>query len=568
MDFDKLIDPVTSTGTLTSLLPMINFYSILIGFIGIYSAWLAIYRLYLSPSAKFPGPRLAALCYWYEFYYDVWPHEGQYTWKIRKLHEKYGPFVRINPCEVHCNDPNFFNVLYVSSAKRKTDKWIWAVRQSWTRMSSFKTLPHDLHKRRRNQVAPFFSKSSIRRLEPLIIGKINKLCSRLEEKSQLDPTSKGVVNLTHAFMALTGDVITKVCFGQPSGFLDLEDLGRDWYEGRVVGSRSNHLLRQFPWLFLLPLGRLSGRKSRMAASLLYAQEKQKELHQRVTTLVEEHSAQITDGKVPDSPEDDSLPENVFASMLDADVPPFEKSVSRLTEEAFTLSGAGTMTTANALNAIVYYILSRPECLTSLREELRKAYPDPSTIHSSADLERLPYLTAVVMEGLRLSKGPPHRFARVSPDEDYSYRRPDGHVEVIPRGIPVGMSFVDILEDPKIFPEPDAFRPERWLPSALGSIPEEAALGEDDDGEMTEDSASRRRKWALSTVFGGGSRMCIGLHLAYSEMYLTTAILVSRFGHRLELYDVDFERDIKITIDGFDAYPGRGHKGLRVMVLPE
>jgi hypothetical protein len=63
-------------------------------------------------------------------------------------------------------------------------------------------------------------------------------------------------------------------------------------------------------------------------------------------------------------------------------------------------------------------------------------------------------------------------------------------------------------------------------------------------------------------------MCIGLHLAWSEMYLTVAILVWRFGDRLELWDVDFERDIKITIDGFDAYPGRGHKGLRVKMLPE
>lgn len=416
-------------------------------------------------------------------------------------------------------------------------------------------------------MAPFFSKSSIRRLEPLIVNKINKLCSRLEAKSQLVPASENVVNLTHAFMALTGDVISKVCFGQPTGLLDLDDLGKDWYEGRVVGSRSNHLLRQFPWLFFLPLGWVSGGKSRTAASLQYAQEKQRELHQRVTNLVEEHNAQTAEGKASNGPEEESLPTTVFSSMLDADVPPCEKSVGRLTEEAFTLTGAGTMTTANALNSIVYYVLSRPECLARLRDEVRAAFPDPSAIRSSADLERLPYLTAVVTEGLRLSKGPPHRFARVSPDEDYTYRRPDDTVETIPRGVPVGMSFIDILEDAEIFPEPHEFRPERWLPSESSSGPAPAAPDYDDGGETTDDPAARRRRWAVSTIFGGGSRMCIGLHLAWSEMYLTTAILVSRFGDRMELYDVDFERDIKITIDGFDAYPGRGHKGLRVRMLP-
>jgi hypothetical protein len=49
----------------------------------------AIYRLYFSPIAKFPGPKLAALTLWYEFYYDV-IKKGRYTWEIEKMHEKYG----------------------------------------------------------------------------------------------------------------------------------------------------------------------------------------------------------------------------------------------------------------------------------------------------------------------------------------------------------------------------------------------------------------------------------------------------------------------------------------------
>lgn len=49
----------------------------------------AIYRLYFSPLARFPGPRLAALTLWYEFYYDV-VCKGRYTWEIQKMHEKYG----------------------------------------------------------------------------------------------------------------------------------------------------------------------------------------------------------------------------------------------------------------------------------------------------------------------------------------------------------------------------------------------------------------------------------------------------------------------------------------------
>lgn len=55
----------------------------------LYLVGLAIYWLYLSPLAKIPGPKLAALTLWYEFYFDV-IQRGQYTFEIRKMHQKHG----------------------------------------------------------------------------------------------------------------------------------------------------------------------------------------------------------------------------------------------------------------------------------------------------------------------------------------------------------------------------------------------------------------------------------------------------------------------------------------------
>lgn len=54
-----------------------------------YVLGLIAYRLWLSPLAKFPGPKLAALTGWYEIYFDAVLH-GKYTFEIGRMHKKYG----------------------------------------------------------------------------------------------------------------------------------------------------------------------------------------------------------------------------------------------------------------------------------------------------------------------------------------------------------------------------------------------------------------------------------------------------------------------------------------------
>jgi hypothetical protein len=51
-------------------------------------AFLAIWRLYFHPLRKIPGPRLAAMTSWYEFYYDV-ICDGQYPKRITQLHKEF-----------------------------------------------------------------------------------------------------------------------------------------------------------------------------------------------------------------------------------------------------------------------------------------------------------------------------------------------------------------------------------------------------------------------------------------------------------------------------------------------
>ena len=119
---------------------------------------LAIYRLYLCPIAKFPGPKLAALTLWYEFYYDV-VCGGQYGRKIAKLHDEYGPIVRVNPYELHIKDSEFYDVLYSGPGSRR-DKWWWQVTLFGNSLSMFGTVDHDLHRLRRGALNPLLLQAS------------------------------------------------------------------------------------------------------------------------------------------------------------------------------------------------------------------------------------------------------------------------------------------------------------------------------------------------------------------------------------------------------------------------
>lgn len=79
----------------------------------------AVYNISpLHPLSHVPGPKLAAATYLPEFYHDV-VKTGRYSSEIRKMHQTYGPIVRINPGEVHCNDPKFSDEIYAVGGRKR-----------------------------------------------------------------------------------------------------------------------------------------------------------------------------------------------------------------------------------------------------------------------------------------------------------------------------------------------------------------------------------------------------------------------------------------------------------------
>lgn len=209
--------------------------------------------------------------------------------------------------------------------------------------------------------------------------------------------------------------------------------------------------------------------------------------------------------------------------------------------------AGTLTTAWCLSVSTYHLLTLPSVLRKLKAELATAIPESGAYVPLATLEQLPYLTACVQEGLRLSCGVSSRLQRVCPDEQLVFK--DGKKEwIIPVNTPVGMTSLLMHYDESVFPDPTSFRPERWLENP------------------------RLDKYLIA--FSRGSRQCIGINLAYAEIYLGLATIFGRFGSVdvrgekdvgiLELFDTD-EKDVEIVGDGITPLVARESQGIRVKV---
>ncbi|KAI4251979.1 MAG: hypothetical protein LQ352_004542 [Teloschistes flavicans] len=508
-------------------------------------AWVvygAIWRLYFSPLAAFPGPRFAALTYWNEFYYDV-VLKGQYTWKILDYHHHYGPIIRINPNELHINDPDFFNVLYVRDSTRKSDKWWWSMRMfGHNDLAVFDTLDHEMHRVRRQPWNPYFSKQSVARLHPLLIQPlVNKFCDRL---TSYQAAAKPVI-MTHAFGDLTADIISEYSFPQGYNNLDHPEFRGKDYDALMALSGLSHWLKQFGWLFPLlnsiPLW-LTKKTSPDTYSFV---QREQNLIRQATEIIATYNGPI------ERKESTARPDLMHA-FLDSNLPPSEKTVEHIKASAQTTIAAGTLTTTHSLVIATYHILANPPILRKLVEEIRTfAKSDGEDMQQLCldlpTLEHMPYLTAIWYETLRVFSGISQRSQRIFPFDSLAYHAslPDDPTNakeyIIPPGTPVGMTGLHIHMNSHIFPDPHTFKPERWLPL------------ESEGGKLLN----------YLVAFGAGSRSCIGRDLAKAEVLTTIATVFGRFGANMQLYETDRERDVDIKHDYFNPAPSGNSNGMMV-----
>ncbi|CRG87070.1 Trichodiene oxygenase [Talaromyces islandicus] len=484
------------------------------------SGWLSylvirsVYRVFLSPIAHIPGPKLAAVTRWYEAYYEI-VRGGQYSFHIDKLHDIYGPIIRVAPDEVHVRDATFYDELYTKNPR--VEKPGWDIKFG----------------------SPGFSRRSILSLEHLIQQQTELLCKRIAEFR----ATKEPLCVTEMLPAFTGDIIMEYAFGFSYKQLESPTF-ESFHEAFMAIGGSAHVASFFPWaiamLDLLPDKWVEKIQPRMA-SLVRLKRDQWSIIGRAIRKNAEHRKETEN--IEEETTESATKTTVFSEILSStSLPTGDKSQQRLADEAQILVAAGVETTAFALSVGIFHIVNTPHIRRLLQDELFAAFPlGYRTMPSLHELEKLPYLRACIQESLRLSYGVSARNPRRHPDRTLRYED-NGKVYLIPKNTKVSMTIVDVHHDENIFPDSFRFMPERWLqePKAPDGRPLEQYL----------------------VTFGKGTRICLGLNLAWAELFFAMGMMFRRFD--FELHETD-ESDVRYRYDFFTPRVKLDSKGVRVIV---
>jgi cytochrome P450 len=184
-------------------------------------------------------------------------------------------------------------------------------------------------------------------------------------------------------------------------------------------------------------------------------------------------------------------------LLAAD--PDEEDITHIKQSAAALYAGGADSTAAGLSFFILAMTAYPEAQAKAQAEIDRVM-GRGRLPGFQDRDKLPYVEAIVKETLRWKPlaplGPPH----MSDEEDeiHGYR--------IPKGAIILPSIKWFSADPAVYPDPDEFRPERFLGPKESPSP-------------------------YGYVFGFGRRICPGRLLADSTMFLTIAQTLAVFDIR-------------------------------------
>ena len=342
-----------------------------------------VYNIYWHPLAKFPGPKLRASTF-LPYYWAMWLGIEPLTTKA--FHEEYGHVVRINPDTLSFITAQAWKDIYgPRPGKVQLTKNTILAQKGYIR--SLSLIQDDAeHARVRALISPAFSERAVREQESLVMNFVDLLIQRL--KTQIDGPMGGEVDLVRWYNFATFDIIGDLSLGQSFDSLKAGKY-HVWISNIFGGLKKlswipivqaypvlEALLSCFVWLF----------PSALEGIRVHREYTKVAMQKRLATKTEKKDfvSFFSHGLT-----DDELDMNAALLLL-----------------------AGSETSATALSAATYYLLTHKVVLDKVCKEVRSAFSSQDEI-TFTSVSQLSYLNAVIEEGFRIFPTVPSTQSRFS-----------------------------------------------------------------------------------------------------------------------------------------------------------
>lgn len=359
--------------------------------------------------------------------------------------------------------------------------------RAWYEISAFKEFlggglilaRNDKWSHTRPALARLFSRPQLRMFAPVILNRAQQLCDEMALEAS------GTVDMQERLLVLSFDTIIKKCFGVS------EERSPMFSEAFCALLSSSQAKMLFPFL-RLPVDKIlfflpAFRKGIAARELL-------------SDLIREHVRKARRDA-------EAYSETILGKLLEEGVSnAYFRKDEQIVSELLTVLFAGHDTTAAAMTFALYFLSLHPQLQEQCRQEAREAVWSSEGEDIVRTAESMHFIKSCLRETLRLKPSAPLRgrtcveATTLSDDDGKTYRVEDGQL--------LNFSIHNVHLNDKYFPDPEAFKPERW------------------SGGSTEDTHA-------FLAFGAGPRKCPGELLALLEGTVVLAQLLRSFSFALE-----------------------------------
>ena len=405
--------------------------------------------------------------------------KGNLPHDIRKFHNQYGKIIRVAPDELSIIDPSIWTDVYQKNFRRPR---IWADKPPGAEGESLISASESEHARLRKIMSPMFSDKAMREYEPTVSHYLDILVGKIFRAAATKGSA--TVNVLDWFNYTAFDTISDLGWGTSLNCL-AEERYHPWmkvilqFKAALIGVSAKFFAPLDKVLKLItPPSALTGLRLVLNLNREMIDKRLKmglDRHDMMTHILRHNQ---------------SSPSSL---MSRGDI--------ELNSMLIITGGSEPVTTV--LVGTLNYILGNASALNKLNHEVRHAFNSKDEITANA-VKGLPYLNAVLQEGMRMCPTTPDGMRR---------EIPRGGAVVAGQALPEGMvvSFPQWAgyRSEKNFKQASSFIPERWLPT-----PTSSAYADD--------------RSDVFQPFSVGNKNCIGQNFAWLIMRMFLATLVWNF----------------------------------------